>query len=78
MLLLNKKEKPPLAWQVLSNKFKHRMPFGNHHDLNGATSEGLGFERGADNQNKILVYPVGSEEPILYDGEAPYASGCSS
>jgi len=68
VLLLNKKEKAPLIWQVLSNKFKHRMPFGNHHDLNGATSEALGFEKGADNQNKILVFPVGSDEPIKYDG----------
>lgn len=66
---MNKKEKAPLIWQVLSNKFKHRMNFGNHFDSEGKSSEALGFETGEFNQNKILVYPVGSSKPVLYDGE---------
>lgn len=74
---MNKKEKPPLIWQVLSNRFKHRMGFGNLYDPKGKYSQTLGFETGADNQNKILIYPVGSAEPVLYDGEDREGYGAS-
>jgi hypothetical protein len=68
-LLLHKKDKMPLLWQVLANMFKHRIGFGFNHDSDGMSSSALGLETGSKLENKILIYPAGSDEPVMYEGD---------
>ena len=69
-MLLTKDKKVPLLWQVLANKYAGQLEMGTHSDKEGKTSEGLGFEAGGKKESKVLIYPVGSETPVQYEGES--------
>jgi protein disulfide-isomerase A6 len=64
---MNKSNKMPLLWKVLSNKYGDKVVFINCRDRRGKVSVELGFEVG-EKQHKILMYGADEAEPILYDG----------
>ena len=43
---------------------------GTHSDKEGKTSVSLGFEAGGKKESKVLIYPVGSNTPVRYEGES--------
>jgi len=67
-LLLTKDKKIPLLWKVLGNKYKGEIELGTHRDHEGKTSEAMGYEAGGKKQGKVLIYPVGSTNPVPYEG----------
>jgi hypothetical protein len=67
-LLLTKDKKIPLLWKVLGNKYKGQIELGTHRDHEGKTSEAMGYEAGGKKQGKVLIYPVGSTNPVRYEG----------
>lgn len=67
-LLLTKDKKVPLLWQVLANKYAGQLEMGTHRDKEGKTSVSLGFEAGGKKGSKVLIYPVGSNTPVRYEG----------
>lgn len=67
-LLLRKERKDPMLWSVLGNKYKDQMELAIHHDRKGKTSVFMGMEAGDPKVSKILIYPVGSTQPVLYEG----------
>jgi len=68
-LLLNKDNKAPLLWQVLSNKYGQDIQFGSHHDPKGKTSVSMGLKTGKKkSSSKVAIYLVDSTVPILYQG----------
>ncbi|KAF8507299.1 protein disulfide isomerase [Hysterangium stoloniferum] len=66
-VLMNKSNKMPLLWKVLSNKFGDQIVFVNCRDRQGRESVALGFEAG-DKKHNVLIYGKHETEPILYDG----------
>jgi len=66
-VLMNKSNKMPLLWKVLSNKFGDQIFFVNCRDRQGRESVALGFEAG-EKKHKVLIYGKHETEPILYDG----------
>ncbi|KDR80941.1 hypothetical protein GALMADRAFT_241499 [Galerina marginata CBS 339.88] len=71
VLLLTKDKKIPLLWQVLSNKFSGTdLEFGAHRDRKGKSSVQMGLEVGGPKEPKVLLYPIGSDQPIRYEGMA--------
>ena len=67
-LLLHKDKKVPLLWQVLSNKYGQDIQLGSHHDRKGKTSVSMGFKAGGKKSSKVVIYPVDSTAPVLYEG----------
>lgn len=67
-LLLHKDKKIPLLWQVLSNKYGHDIQFGNCHDGKGKASVSMGLKAGQKKASKVVIYPVDSTVPVLYEG----------
>jgi len=65
---LNKDKKVPLLWQVLSNKYGQDIQFGSHHDRKGKTSLSMSLKAGEKKASKVVIYPVDSTVPVLYEG----------
>jgi protein disulfide-isomerase A6 len=65
---MNKSNKMPLLWRVLSNKYGNDLVFVNCRDRKGKESVALGFEAGPQWQGKVLVYGREDKEPVLYEG----------
>lgn len=57
-----------MLWQVLSNKYGFDLELASHRDSKGKTSVSMGFEAGGKKTSKVLVYPNGSAEPIVFEG----------
>lgn len=72
-LLLNKDKKVPLLWQVLSNKYGKDLEFGSFHDSKRKASMFMGFEADEKKSSKVIIYPVGSTVPVLYEGAEQYS-----
>ncbi|KIK10834.1 hypothetical protein PISMIDRAFT_123824, partial [Pisolithus microcarpus 441] len=68
VLLLNRDKKFPFLWQVLANNYHKKIAFGHRSDPDWVFAESLGFV--ADGKSKVVVYPAGSDVPILYEGES--------
>jgi protein disulfide-isomerase A6 len=68
VLLLSKAKDIPLMWKVLANKYRDDFAFANHRDRMGKSSVALGYDAGTQNESKILLYPVGSTKPFLFQG----------
>jgi len=69
VILLNKDKKFPLLWQVLANNFWKKLAFGHHSDPDGTFAASLGFPATVEGKiSKVIVYPVGSSVPVLYEG----------
>jgi protein disulfide-isomerase A6 len=68
VLLLSKAKDIPLMWKVLANKYRDDFTFANHRDRKGKSSEALGYDAGTQKESKILVYPAGSANPLLFEG----------
>ena len=66
-LLLTKDSKVPLLWKVLSNKYSGKLSLGTHRDEKGEAATSLGLESSGKG-SKVLLYPAGSSDPVLYDG----------
>jgi len=69
-VLMNKSNKSPLLWRVLSNKYSHEIVFANCRDRKGKVSVEMGFEKGEQSRPKILVYGPDDTRPILYEGSS--------
>jgi protein disulfide-isomerase A6 len=74
VLLLSKAKDIPLMWKVLANKYRDDFTFANHRDRKGKSSEALGYDAGTQKESKILVYPAGSANPLLFEGVLKYNS----
>jgi len=73
VILFNRDKKFPLLWQVLGNKYYKKLAFGHHNDPEGKFAASLGFtEREEGKISKVIVYPAGSNIPILYEGGNKY------
>jgi protein disulfide-isomerase A6 len=77
VLLLSKPKDMPLMWKVLANKYRDDFAFANHWDLKGKSSEALGYGSRTQKESKILVYPVGSTKPFLFEGTCSPSSSNS-
>lgn len=66
--LLNNGKHIPILWQVLGNKYKDNFKFSIHRDRQGRSSEKMGFERSKWGSSKVLFYPAGSMDYVLYEG----------
>lgn len=58
----------PLLWQVLSNKYGKDIAFGSLYDEKRKASSFMGFEASEKKSSSVVIYPVGSTTPVLYDG----------
>jgi protein disulfide-isomerase A6 len=59
----------PLLWQVLGNKYMGTdLVLGSHRDRKGKSSIAMGYEAGGPKEPKVLIYPAGSETPMIYQG----------
>lgn len=67
-LLLSKPKGVPILWRVLANKYKDKIVFASHKDWSSKTSKKMGLPVGGKKDSKVLVYPVGSIEPVLFEG----------
>ncbi|KAG9313159.1 thioredoxin-like protein [Chiua virens] len=73
VILLNRDKKFPLLWQVLGNNYHKKLAFGHHSDPEGTFAASLGFTtREEGKYSKVIVYPAGSNVPILYEGGNKY------
>ena len=62
----------PLLWQVLSNKYGREIQFASHYDHKGKVYLSMGLKAGGKKASKVVIYPAGSTDPVLYEGfEAP-------
>ena len=68
VLLLSKPKNVPMLWRVLANKYSDKLVFASHKDWSGKSSKKMGLPVGKKKDSKVLVYPVGSIEPVLYEG----------
>ncbi|EKM50584.1 uncharacterized protein PHACADRAFT_263943 [Phanerochaete carnosa HHB-10118-sp] len=66
--LLNNGKHIPLLWQTLGNKYKDHFKFSLHRDRRGLSSEKMGFEKSKWGSSKVLFYPAGSVDYVLYEG----------
>lgn len=72
-ILLNKSNKLPLLWVVLSNQFSPTMSFANVRDRRGLISKALGFPYKEDHRKpKVIIYEPGKKEPLMYEGLLKY------
>ncbi|KAI5995655.1 thioredoxin-like protein [Pisolithus albus] len=70
VILLNRDKKFPFLWQVLANNYHKKIAFGHRSDPDWVFAESLGFV--ADGKSKVVVYPAGSDVPILYEGGSKF------
>ena len=70
--LLRKDKKTPLLWQVLANKYQGRLEFGTIPDRKGKRSVKMGLEAGEKKASKVLIYPAGSSDFVVYEGMRLY------
>lgn len=71
VILLNRDKKFPLLWQVLGNNYHKKIAFGHHSDPKGNFAASLGFTAREEGKlSKVIVYPAGSNVPILYEGKS--------
>ena len=68
VMLLSKAKDIPLMWKVLANKYRDEFAFANHRDRKGKSSVALGYEAGTKKESKVLIYPIGSTKPVLFEG----------
>ncbi|KAI6023315.1 thioredoxin-like protein [Pisolithus marmoratus] len=68
VILLNRDKKFPFLWQVLANNYHKKIAFGHRSDPDEVFAESLGFT--ADEKSKVVVYPAGSNMPLLYEGKS--------
>ena len=68
-MLINNGKNIPLLWQALGNKYKGQLTFAIHRDRRGKSSEKLGIGKTEKGTSKVLVYPAGSSEWVVYEGE---------
>ena len=66
--LLRKDKKTPLLWQVLANKYQGQVEFATIPDRKGKISVTMGLEVGEKKVSKVLIYPAGSTNFIVYEG----------
>lgn len=71
-LLLNQGKHIPLLWQTLGNKYKGNIKFSVHRDRHGRSSVKMGLEKGDKGSSKILIYPAGSSDYVVYEGARCY------
>jgi protein disulfide-isomerase A6 len=72
-VLLNKANKLPLLWVVLSNQFSPTMSFGSIRDRRGMISKALGFPHKEEHKKpKIILYEPGKKDPVMYEGLLKY------
>jgi len=72
-ILLNKSNKLPLLWSVLSNQFSPTMSFATVRDRRGMISKALGFPHKEDHRKpKVVIYEPGKKDPLLYEGLLKY------
>lgn len=55
-------------WQVLAHNYYKKIVFGHHSDPDGVFADSLGFK--AKGKAKVIVYPVGSNTPFLFEGKS--------
>lgn len=67
-LLLTKDSKVPLLWKVVSSKYHGKLRFGTHRDDKSLAAAEVGINLGEGKGSKVLIYPAGSDEPVLYEG----------
>ena len=67
-VLLNQGKHIPLLWQTLGNKYKDQIKFAIHRDRRGKSSEKMGLEKGEPKSSKVLLYPPGASDYVLYSG----------
>ena len=67
-MLLNQGKHIPLLWQTLGNKYKGQIRFAVHRDRRGRSSVKMGLEKGEPKSSKVLVYPPGASDFLLYEG----------
>jgi protein disulfide-isomerase A6 len=68
LFLLRKEKKTPILWEVLSNKYQGQVEFATIPDRRGKLSVELGLEVGEEKVSKVLLYPAGSTNFIVYEG----------
>jgi protein disulfide-isomerase A6 len=66
--LLRKDKKTPLLWQVLANKYQGQVEFASFPDRKGKMSVHMGLEVGEKKVSKVLIYPAGSTNFVVYQG----------
>ncbi|KAJ3530538.1 hypothetical protein NM688_g7692 [Phlebia brevispora] len=71
-LLLNNGKGIPLLWQAIGNKYKEHFAFGIHRDRRGKSFQKMGFELENDGDSKVLIYPAGSKDFVVYEGIQKY------
>jgi len=72
-VLLNKSNKLPLLWVVLSNQFSPTISFATVRDRRGMVSKSLGFPYKEDHRKpKVIIYEPGKKEPVMYEGLLKY------
>ena len=57
-----------MLWQVIANKYQGQVEFGTIPDRKGKVSVKMGLEAGEKKVSKVLIYPAGSTNFILYEG----------
>ncbi|KAI0339552.1 hypothetical protein BDW22DRAFT_563975 [Trametopsis cervina] len=67
-VLLNQGKDIPLLWKTLGNKYKDHLKFAVHRDRHGRSSVQMGLEKGEKGSSKVLLYPEGSTDYVLYQG----------
>jgi protein disulfide-isomerase A6 len=67
---MNKSNKMPLLWKVLSTKYGDDIVFVNCRDRQGKVSEEMGFEAELQSKHKVIVYGREDTEPVLYEGSS--------
>ncbi|KAF8515913.1 hypothetical protein JB92DRAFT_2810514 [Gautieria morchelliformis] len=73
-VLMNKSNKMPLLWKVLSNKYGKDIVFVNCRDRQGKVSVEMGFEAEPQSKHKVIVYGRDDAEPVLYEGILKFAA----
>ncbi|KAH8104078.1 hypothetical protein BXZ70DRAFT_1052435 [Cristinia sonorae] len=73
-LLLNNGKHIPLLWQVLGNKYKDFFTFAIHRDRHGKSSIAMGLESQEFGQSKVLIYPPGKTDFVVYEGISKHDS----
>ena len=67
---MNRSNKTPLLWKVLSNKYRKDIIFGNCPDGEGRVSAEMGFEAGTQSNSKVIMYGREDKSPVLYEGSS--------
>lgn len=57
-----------MLWTVLGNKYRDQIQFAVNRDRKGRSSVFMGLEAGGPRVSKVVVYPAGSTQPVVYEG----------